>query len=283
MSLVTLVSYCSNEKEFIERVLHAAVLLSDLVCLAFGNRLYNGTPESIDDMNKLSEHFPMVQFVMYDVPDSMLSHPIDLHNRARKCALNAAKQTMEKKGMSDFWVLLLDADEIPRNNGSDFNEWKQTNLMNLDKTKGYKLSTFWYFLQCNLVSQGEQDSMVLVHVSTMTDAAMNSFRERDGICYEITFAGGEIMRHIHGTNGLPMFDHFAWVRGLGREGLLKKVANWGHTIDKNWNALIHDAFDEIERGSYPPIDFIHGWKVFVIDENSMIQPSDFYIYHTLHL
>lgn len=285
-ALVTLVSYCSNEREYIRRVLDAAVFASEDVIVAFGNRLYDGSRENIDEISALAIEYPKVHFSMYDVPDDMLGTPIMLHNRARQCAMESAKKLRPD---DDFWVLMLDADEIPRRHGVDLQQWKQESLAMLDKRNGYKLTCFWYFLVPNLVSQGLQDSMTLVHSSTMTEKSMNSPRERDGICYEIIFAGGEIVRHVYGLNGEPMFDHFAWVRG-GRDGLLRKVTNWGHSGDKDWNCLITTAFDCIDRGEFPTHDFIHAWVIFKLTSkdadghfNIGHQPDGFYVYHTLHL
>lgn len=288
MSLITLVSYCSYEREFIDRLLQGALLASDHVCLAYGNRLYDGSPENLDDIKILKDLYPTVIFTMYDVPDHLLKFPVMLHNLARKCAFSAACTVVSAGGISisptpDFWVLMLDGDEIPRQGGLDLLNWRNFNITKLDKAKGYKFSTFWYFLLANLISQGEQDSMVMVHASVMTDIAMSSSRERDGICYELIFSGGDVVRNIHGLNNVPMFDHFAWVRGIGRVGLLKKVANWGHSTDKNWVGLINDAFDGIEKGVYPETDFIHGWKMFRINYDQEIPDEDFYVYKTRHL
>lgn len=284
--LVTLVSYCSNERDYIRRVLDAAIYATDTVCVAFGNRLYDGSLENTDEIAALALEYPTVGFSMYDVPDDMLGTPVMLHNLARKCAMDCARK---ERPDDDFWVLMLDADEVPRRHGTDLRQWREKSLAGLDKRNGYKLTSFWYFLAPNLVSQGLQDSMTLVHSSAMTEKTMSSPRERDGICYEIIFAGGEVVRHVYGLNGEPMFDHFAWVRG-GRDGLLRKVANWGHSGDKDWTSLITVAFDSIDRGEMPTHDFIHAWTVFELTAkdaeghfNLGHQPQGFYVYHTLHL
>lgn len=280
MSLITLVSYCSNEREFIETLLKGSIVSSDHVCVAYGNRLYDGTPENLEEIAELKVIFPTVSFEMYDVPDDLLSNPVALHNAARKCAFDAAKAVACS---SDFWVLMLDGDEIPRHGGLSFLNWKNQHISRLDKRKGYKFSTFWYFLKFDLISQGEQDSMVMVHASAMTDVALNSVRERDGICYELIFAGGDVCRNIHGLDRLPMFDHFAWVRGNSRNGLVKKVANWGHSSEKDWVQLINDSFDGLENGVIPETDFIHGWKIFHMNEFHEIPNEDFYVYKSEHL
>lgn len=296
LKLVTLVSYCSNEKAYIVDLLNACVVASDYTCVAVGNRLFDGTPEDPDDVYQLAKQFPTIHFVVYDVPEDLQHVPIQLHNRARIAAYQAAKKVCPH---DEFWTLFLDSDEVPRRNGRDLREWWTVNAPILDKSHAYKLACFWYFLGKNLVSQGYQDSMVLAHSSQLTQLAMNCKRERDGICYQIKFAGGEVHRFVRAVDGRPMFDHFAWVRN-GREGLLKKVKNWGHLNDKNWTSLINLACDKLENGEYPTIDFIHGWKVFRVNHvdsdgfaipgHSATTPAagtcddmNFYVYHTKNL
>eukprot|EP00798_Chlamydomonas_sp_ICE-L_P024993 gene24992-10653_t len=68
------------------------------------------------------------------------------------------------------------------------------------------------------------DSIVLVHSNARIAPRTDAQEERDGIgmSYGLVY------------------------RGL-RDGLLGKVRNWGHSVDRDWVADINNAFDEVER------------------------------------
>ena len=56
------------------------------------------------------------------------------------------------------------------------------------------------------------------------------------------------------VDGFPLVHHFSWCRG-SKEGLLKKVAAWGHNADdKDWKALVEKEYEHPFGG----VDFVNG-------------------------
>jgi hypothetical protein len=264
-SLAVIVSYCSNEAAFIDELLTEAVKFCPSgVVVSSGNRLYSGEPEDLGELEALKVRHPQVTFVTYDVPDDLLQTPIALHNRARQTGLRAASHLMGH----DFWVLLLDGDEVP--DGTQFWQWWARMLggaaPQLDPRMAYKMRCYWYFLSRRLVAETHEDSVLLVHAAALLQQGGNGIvalqhpRERDGICMVL---GVQPMRMVGGGphGATPMFHHYSWVREGGREALVRKVSSWGHRLDRPWVQLLHTALDDLEAGRWPANDFVHGYTL----------------------
>lgn len=260
MSLVILLTYCSNERMFIDTLLLAALNVASRVVVAVGRRLFDGRDEDVAHISDLIARYPRVTFVWFDVPDELLGTPIVLHNNARI----AARDQVPFSLYADSWVLLLDGDEVPRDEGRPLLAWWNTGRSRLDRQKAYKLANRWFFLHPRLASERTEDSVVLVHCSHLSDKAMSHVRERDGICMTVCMNGGTCLRGVSGNDGMPMFDHFSWVRET-REKLIAKVTNWGHTGERDWVGLINHAMDELEQGRLPDRDFVHGLKLHLLE------------------
>lgn len=265
MLLTILVTYCSNERIFVDSLLKAALHAADTVCVAVGRRLFDGQDEDVKHIMEVAGKYPRAHFVWYDVPDELLVTPVVLHNNARIAARDLASEVSGGNVYTDSWVILLDADEVPRDGGSGLKAWWIAARDQLDRNHSYKLSNRWFFLHPRLVSVGLEDSIVLVHASQLSDKAMSHPRERDGVCFSVSEGGGTCFRGVRGIGGLPMFDHFSWVRS-DRSMLIAKVKNWGHSGERDWKALINHAFDELEQGRFPETDFVHGRKLILLAE-----------------
>ena len=263
--LATVVSYCSNESPYVKAVLQNTLLFSDVVVLSVGTRLYNGDHEDEKSIAALARLFPDVILTRYDVPDLLLPHPVRLHNHARIAGLAAAKCAVESMSPNTtnntgFWTLLLDGDEVP--DGPAFAAWWHSSIV-LAHEVPVKLANFWYFLDTRLVSTTHEDSVLLVHSSLLTDYAMEHPRERDGI---VICCGQQAMRNTMGLDGVtPMFHHYSWVR-KDRAALLRKVANWGHSGDRPWELLLKRQMDELDAGSWPQRDFVHGYTLHRLEQ-----------------
>jgi hypothetical protein len=130
----------------------------------------------------------------------------------------------------------------------------------------------WAFLHPRLVAEELEDSVLIVHSDALLnrDALLHP-RERDGIyMWHLTSPLGmrdlRVERRVLDGDGEPMFTHFSWVRDpggedRGRSALKAKCANWGHRHDRDWDALIDQAFDAIESGRWQERDFVHGYKL----------------------
>ena len=259
--IAVLISYCRNERPFLMHVVENALLFADLLIVSVGTRLYTGDPEdeSVFEDLRVRFGFDRVWTVRYEVSDDLLSTPIVLHNESRKAALSMARRLLSNTEYADnFWALFLDADEIP--GGRKFNAWWAAKGDALLPDAAYKLANYWYFLHPRLVAEPTEDSIVLVHVSQLSQMALDHPRERDGICM---MAARGTVRDI--MKGDPMFHHYSWVRA-DRAGLLRKVANWGHKHDRPWSTLLNEALDGMEeRGAWPSHDFVHGYPLRLLE------------------
>ena len=152
-----------------------------------------------------------------------------------------------------------------------------------ERTVVHKMANYWMFLHPRLLAEELEDSVMLVHSDMLLNAeSLRHPRERDGvyIWHQTSPLGRSdlrVERMVLGDDGAPMFWHFSWVRGsLGldggrvgegaREAVKAKCANWGHRNDKDWPALIDEAFDGIEAGRWPQRDFVHGYPLRLLDE-----------------
>jgi hypothetical protein len=276
------VSYSSLEREFACAQFWAlAQLVAKLprceVTVSVGARLFSGEPEDEAHIAALMREHPLLSFVRFEVSTDTPAYA--LHNASRARGVQRAMR--ELSGSGDFWALFLDGDEIVE--PGPFAEWFTAHVSNASDicaTLSYKLANLWYFLEPTIVSEELEDSVLLVHSSLLGDAAaLQHPRERDGIL-EVASRNGfapPARNVVHA--GKPMFHHFSWVRGsaapairdaggesvgrsAAREGLLRKVANWGHSADRDWPTLIAAAFDALEAGApHPDTDFVHGRRL----------------------
>eukprot|EP00798_Chlamydomonas_sp_ICE-L_P009859 gene9859-7749_t len=250
----TIVSYCSQEREYIESLLVNAVKYSDFVVVSIGERLYSGQLESVEELSYIAKvcarvgasSGKSVLTVKYPVSDADLLNPYVLHNLARQTAFHEARSYT---GYRPFWAFLLDADEVP--DGDALRAWSSTHRDKIEHDGSnvmYKMGNYWAFMHPCLVSMLLQDSIVLVHSNVLgSPRALTHKRERDGIADAIiSGGGGMVVRRnvlsdgikggplpstLSSCNGQAMFWHYSWVRtsnafssivGL-RDGLLGKI------------------------------------------------------------
>lgn len=275
--LVTFVSYCSRERAFVGDVVANARKFSDLVVVSLGTRLYTGEPEDVDGeveriigpFREEAEGCPVIAAV-YEVTEAGLAEPIALHNQAREVGLAAARRALSFS--RPFWALLLDGDEVP--DGDRFKAWWDSDVRS-DVRVAYKLANRWAFLHPRLVAEVLEDSVLMVHSDALLNRdALAHPRERDGIyMWHLTSPLGmrdmRVERRVLDGENQPMFTHFSWVRDpdgedRGRSALKAKCANWGHRNDRDWDALIDEAFDAIEGGRWPERDFVHGYRLHLL-------------------
>jgi hypothetical protein len=278
--LLVAVSYCSNERMFARALLRNALALAEgagagagAVVVAVGERLYTGEPEDEAHLAELAREFPAARFVRYAVPDAQLPRPIELHNAARKAALAAHFDGVPRAERDATWVLLLDGDEVP--DGARAAAWWRASSGLLCADAAYKMANHWYFLDARLVADAVEDSVLLVHASRLTDAALSHPRERDGVLlhhgHHESGGAGEggglrVARNVPGLDGRPLFHHYSWVRA-DRGALLRKVANWGHSRDRPWAELLREQLDALDVGAgrVPERDFVHGHRLRLLD------------------
>ena len=286
--LVTLVSYCSHERAYLDAVVRNAREFSDLVVLCVGTRLYTGEPEDVDVPAALvceeddngdvgGGERPVrgaVVVALYEVHQSALGTPIVLHNAAREAGVDAARRWARHE---PFWALMLDGDEVP--DGPRVRGWWAGPGGKAVRAAGsrtvHKMANYWSFLSPRLVARPTEDSVLLVHSDLLSREALRHPRERDGVyMWHLASPVGvgdlSVARDVRGDDGQPLFWHFSWVRHGGDDGgraaLKAKVRNWGHRDDRDWASLIDAAFDalDLDAGVFPERDFVHGHELLLL-------------------
>jgi hypothetical protein len=269
LELYVSVSFSSNETVFITHLLDNALRLTNVtvfVILSYGTRLYSGEFEDLSVIEDLKSMYPDVFFCSYDVP-AKVDDPYVLHNSARMACVNMAFTLNSMRHSTrdvkpGFWMLMLDADEIP--DSALLSEWLATGVKNDDKV--FKLSNYWYYLDPRIVSTTWEDSILLVHSSLLNHRTLTHPRERDGVIeeYLATNPCGRVNRRVLHPSGVPMFHHYSWVR-KNIAHLFRKVANWGHSKDRDWVSLLEAEVDRLVMQNIAPAnDIVHGYKLSVL-------------------
>lgn len=220
--LVTVVSYCTRERAYIDAIVRNARVFSDLVVVSMGSHLYTGEPEPVADeaARLVSDADPElgceVLVTVYDVEPGSLTDPVRLHNRAREAGVHAVRSRVPHG--APWWCLLLDGDEVP--SGLAFAAWWRAHEDGVDARCVYKMANRWAFLHPRLVADQLEDSVMLVHSNVLLNPyvqPLNHPRERDGIYLAhlsgspLGMPGLSVQRFV--GRDAPMFWHFSWVRG----------------------------------------------------------------------
>lgn len=241
-SLATVISYCSLDERFIRPNLRQALLCSDEIVVAIGDRLFDGRLEDSEHLNALSRDFPQVRFVQYSVDMSLPAH--DRHNLARVAGYAALRQKTDL-------VAFVDADEVL--DGMAVRRWltlRRSTWWNVQK-----LASYWYFREPTYRAKSLEDSVLVVKRSLIGDVPRFGASEREAL-----FRGTRPPRRrgVKGAGGDVMVHHYSWVRT--KEQMLGKVQNWGHLHDRNWTELVEREFEQEFSGT----DFVHGYEYEIV-------------------
>ena len=243
--LGVVVSWSSNEAQFLKPQLREILVFADHVVYSIGTRLYDMRPEILPRVPD------KVSIARYEVSSDVVERPRKYHNLAREVGVSALPDDAK-------WVLFLDADEIP--DGAMFKAWFDEMEKHLFKGLAYKFACHWYFVRPTWRAVNLEDSIVLVHRDQLTPAALADEGERDGI---VRRCPGGCMRSLKNKEDLPMFHHFSWVRS--KEQMLHKVQTWGHRKDReDWSTLVHRVW----TADAPPADgdFVHGYTYDIVED-----------------
>lgn len=252
-NLAIIISYCSNDRIFIDAMLRECQTIgAKQVIVSIGDHTFDMEKEDMVHIEDVARRHPWVKFVLYPVyrlteMQNPLTHRKTAywHNMAR---IHACKQLLSQVE----WVLFLDADEIPE--GQRFKSWyeetKQTRLQKI-----YKLANYYYFREPILQATKWEDSVMLVPRAACCYAILMNELERDGIPM---ITGLDCERNVVETKtGLPMFHHYSWVRS--KDAMLKKVRNWAHKDDSDWEEKIQLEFAK-DFDVDSDVDFVHGYQ-----------------------
>jgi hypothetical protein len=244
-----LISYCSNEKIFINPLLTECLKFSEDIVVSYGSHLYNGQPEDHQHILELKLNYPTVQFQKYEVDTTLdLSKQRGVNNRPIAYWHNLSRFNGKSYLKNKEWVFVIDADEIPE--GNRIKNW----LLKTDLTKRccYKMANYWYFKDPTYQSTTLEDSVLLIHYDYLTEFTLFGDLERDHL---IRSSACILLRQTVGFDGKPMWHHFSGVRT--KEGLRYKLKTWGHSnelsnVDQMVDYVYHndDVNDIIHNYNY---------------------------------
>jgi hypothetical protein len=207
-----------------------------------GTHKHNMEKEDSNHIFDLASEFPHVKFVIYEVvPDP----PNTLQFRQNAYWHNIARIAgWRSLPCGTDWVLFIDSDEIP--DAALFTEWFASTK--LDPNVAYNMANYWYFREPTYQAKTFEDSVLLVHTSSLSFDRLMRDMERIGIVADHPTIG-----MVGSLRGKPMFHHYSWVRS--KDDMKKKAATWGHKGEQDWDALIEAEFSRGFNGT----DFVHGY------------------------
>ncbi len=242
--IATVINFCTNEARFIKASIQECRRFSKQIIVAVCDHFFDGTSEDRALLDGVYAAFPDCLFVEYPFfpqavpPKRSFSH--FWHNASRLAGASCLRSEID-------WVFFLDADEVP--DGGKVLDWIHT--ADWASYSAFKLSCYWYFREPVFRARQKEDTILLVRKDELGRKAMLHDDERDGIYAQ---ASGQKLRRVSGSDGSPMFHHYSWVRT--KDEMLKKVRSWGHSKDRNWEALVEEEFSREFSG----IDFVHGYQ-----------------------
>lgn len=248
-----IISYCSNERIFIDAVIQECLKFSTDIVVAYGNHLYDGTPEDMDHIREKKKLYPSVKWVCYEVDVSsnvlckkgVFKRPTAYwHNLARW----TGAQALTQKG----WVFVIDADEIP--DGNLVKDWLDVSEDAFNLQECFKCANYWYFKSPTNQAQTLEDSVLLIHSKYLTEENIFGDNERD---YLIPASGCALNRETRGLHGAVMFHHFSWVRP--KNELIHKLKSWGHANDIFKNVDVDKLIAYIYKDDNVN-DIVHGYQ-----------------------
>jgi len=240
----TILQYNTNDIKFLEINLSQCNKFSDEIIITICDHFYNGEKEnddllceSISIINKFNKC--KILNVQYE---GFKESPAYYHNLGRKNGRDLAKND---------WILFLDSDEIVDDN---FSEWFEHNKY---KNLCFNFTCNWYFRKPIYKSTQTESAGVLIRKKDCQNWDLNSALETkqfyQKLWDESRLCHGDL-NPVLGLDGKVLVHHYSWVRS--KEEMIKKVKNWGHKYDKDWESLIEEEFSRNFNGT----DFVHNYK-----------------------
>lgn len=243
-----IISYCTNEINFLEAQLKQASKFSDDIVIPICKNLFNGEKENkklLDKTFDICKSYENVNIIMYDW-QGVKEHNSYYNNLARKIGTENAKNS---------WLFFLDVDEIV---SDQFNEWFSSRK-NLDHS--WWLSCNWYFREPTYQAICNQGSGFLVPKKYCEWNLYNKLERQQLFQYlydqnKITASG---IKETYDKYQNKMVHHYSWVRSY--ENMKKKVMNWSHKSDRDWVDLVEEEFSRPFNGT----DFVYGYNYNIVE------------------
>ena len=244
-SIGTVINFCSYDFAFLSLCIQAAQEFSTQIIVPVCDHMFSGEKEDPLFLQRVYALFPNVQFIEFPFVFSKKDNPHYWHNLSRLIGGFFLKKEIQ-------YALFLDCDEIV--DSTSFREWLEH--FDYPKYTAIRLANYWYFRSSSYRATTWEDTPLLLKKNRENLQALMHPQERSGTYFYIQ---PEKKRMCLSLNKKPMVHHFSWVRT--KEQMLKKVSNWGHCKERNWERLVEQEFSSSFQGT----DFVHGYLFETVD------------------
>lgn len=240
----TIINFCSNDYSYLRHCIDGVKPFSSQVIVPVCDHFFDGKPEDRRLLDCIYAENRDVEFIEFPyVNDGHF--PIYWHNLARMIGTYFLANGIE-------FVLFLDCDEIA--DSARLIKWFEESHDN--QIDAIQFLNYWYFRESRFRAKTWENTPLLMRKSILNGALIMNGCERDGMHRLVQ---GNKKERVPGTDGLPMFHHYSWVRT--KEQLLRKVASWGHNWERNWEVQVKEEFSRPFNGR----DFVHGYEFDEVD------------------
>ena len=250
----TVLQYNSNDLKFLKINLLQCDKFSDEIVVTICDHFYNGEKENDDLLSKsidIINSFDKCKILNIRW-EGATEIPTYYNNLSRKTGLDSAKND---------WVLFLDSDEIVDDN---FKEWFQHNSC---KDLCFNFTCNWYFREPFYKATQTESAGVLIQKKDCKDWDLNSPLELKQFYQKLwdeqRLLHGDLTP-ILGLDGNVLLHHYSWVKN--KKEMLRKVKNWSHKNDRNWEDLIEEEFSRDFNGK----DFVHNYSYEIVENKFKI-------------
>lgn len=239
MKIEAVIPYSTNDYRFFHRCVQNLLECEIPVHVITYTHMWNGTPESVDLLEKSHGLFKDNQmYNHYQVDWAPGKSPWHWERLGRNLGTDNVSQDCD-------YILYIDTDEIVE--VPKFREFIESGIYT--KYNSIRLGTYWYFRE-PIYRAVQKESNVVMCKASLARNIRNSYG-RNGYFS----VGNTAVLHTD----TPLVHHFSWVRT--KEEMLNKVKNWGHAGERNWVASIEKEFS----GPFTGTDFVHGYQYTTVE------------------
>lgn len=242
--ITSILQYSTIDYRFLKTNLSQLSRFSDEIIVPICDHFFNGEPENAELLEKtfeLIKQTPKCTGYLFEWQGHN-ENPNYYHNLSRAIGTEMSKGD---------WLLFVDGDEIV---DDSFKLWFENHAQYTDLT--YWITCYWYFREPIFQSKSYEGCGLLIKRNVCNwNIDIRAERQQFHVGQKFIHGG---YNHIL-VDGKPMIHHFSWVRT--KEEMLRKVSNWGHKSDANWNSLIEEEFSRPFNGT----DFVHGYQYNIVE------------------
>ncbi|MBI3508630.1 MAG: hypothetical protein HY069_03210 [Chlamydiia bacterium] len=236
-AIVTVINYCTNDYRFLDLCISEASKFSQTVIVAVADHFFSGEKENRALLERSYSEHPDCLFVEYAFDPE---RPYGIycpytavdpewikywHSTSRYVGFQAVPEEAE-------YVLFLDVDEIV--DAERFQIF--LDQFAYREFEALRFYSYFYFRQpCFRAKSWSLNALMVRRKAIESPEKLLTAQERKGVFDNLL---GPKIEPLVGLDDQPLVHHYSWVRT--DEELFFKVKNWGHALEKDWTALLHE-------------------------------------------